>query len=644
MGEAILPFVRNKGRIQLVCSPELSRDDIVAMERGYVDRERRVSQAIESELEDLLTEDSVRAQVELLATLVAVEVLEIRVAFRTVGTGIFHEKIGLFVDRAGDQVSFKGSSNETWFGWHPEGNLESIETFASWREGSDRHRVKKHSDYLQSLWENRVPSVRTVAFPAAARDRLLKVARPSVEDAVPIVRRQPPTSQPALVPLPHQSATVAAWIEAGRRGLVEHATGTGKTVTAIMAIKEHVDGGLPAIVLVPTIALQRQWRGEINRLLPDATVLLAGGGHARWEKGGQVEAFTAPVAAGPRILLATMGTARTERFLSRVVGGQHLLVVADEVHRLGSQDNQRLLSLRAGVRLGLSATPVRYGDPLGTQAIVDYFGPTLKPILTLRDAIEMGRLVPYQYFPRIVRLEEDEVEAWVKLTARIGASLSKRGEGVDARGLSDRARLLLLARARIAKKARGKVAAAAELLAAEVKGDQRWLVYCEDLQQLGLLQSELGSRNVETMTYFAAQDADHAATLRWLASSGGIVLSVRCLDEGVDVPAVSHALIIASSQNPREFVQRRGRVLRRAPGKSMAVVHDLIALPPPDALGGSPAMKALVAAEIGRAVLFGRDALNSAGVADLERELIELGFDPEEVMGLGVEEHDDVEE
>jgi superfamily II DNA or RNA helicase len=281
---------------------------------------------------------------------------------------------------------------------------------------------------------------------------------------------------------------------------------------------------------------------------------------------------------------------------------------------------------------------------LGTQAIVDYFGPPLKPILTLRDAIEMGRLVPYQYFPRIVRLEEDEVEAWVKLTARIGASLSKRGEGGDPRGLSDRARLLILARARIAKKARGKVSAAAELLAAEVKGDQRWLVYCEDLRQLGLLQSELGARNVETMTYFAEQDADHAATLRWLASSGGIVLSIRCLDEGVDVPAVSHALIIASSQNPREFVQRRGRVLRRAPGKSMSVVHDLIALPPPDALGEAPAMKALVAAELGRAVLFGRDALNSAGVAALERELIELGFDPDEVMGLGVEEHDDVEE
>jgi len=132
---------------------------------------------------------------------------------------------------------------------------------------------------------------------------------------------------------------------------------------------------------------------------------------------------------------------------------------------------------------------------------------------------------------------------------------------------------------------------------------------------------------------------DRERTLALFEQAGGIVVSIRCLDEGVDIPAVDSALILASSKNPREYVQQRGRVLRKHRGKSVAQVHDVLVTPTIDP--EEPANTSIVGGEIVRAIEFGRSALNPSCVSDLERIAIEYGLDFDELRDVGVEDDDD---
>jgi superfamily II DNA or RNA helicase len=136
---------------------------------------------------------------------------------------------------------------------------------------------------------------------------------------------------------------------------------------------------------------------------------------------------------GGRVILATMQTAAGEEFTSRVEGGDHLLIVADEVHQIGSPQNSRALQIDAGPRLGLSATPSRYGDPEGTARIFSYFGPCIPPAITLQDAITAGRLVHYEYYPHPVSLSAEEAQSWADLTRAIGLEL-RRSKSTDQGG------------------------------------------------------------------------------------------------------------------------------------------------------------------------------------------------------------------
>ncbi len=143
------------------------------------------------------------------------------------------------------------------------------------------------------------------------------------------------------------------------------------------------------------------------------------------------------------------------------------------------------------------------------------------------------------------------------------------------------------------------------------------------------------------MPYHSSMDGDRPATLRWFEQRGGILVAIKCLDEGVDIPSVTHALILASSKNPREFIQRRGRVLRTAPGKALAYVHDAIVLPPAlDESSGERSRDPVTAGELARAVAFAQDADNPACAADLQRIAIDQGIEWRTLLETGVEDED----
>ena len=633
------PFIKRGGRIRIICSAELTAQDVRAIDAAYVSREEAAGQALLRELDRLMTLDVAQRHLAVYATLVRFGVVDIKVALHSKGKGIFHEKLGAFADKEGEAVSFTGSSNESWMGWHPEGNLESIEVFSSWQGEREAERVRNHLTYLESLWRGNESGVDVFNLPEAVQNRLLTFARDDLEGSFRLARPHQKTSprQASIDPMPHQSATLTSWLENGRRGIVKHATGSGKTITGILALAKHLDRGGVGIILVPSRLLMHQWHGELKKFMPEAPVLLAGDGNDLW-KGAELTAFTMPLDDQPRLILAINDTARSPRFLSGVESGSHLMVLADEVHRVGSSENLALLEMDAGARLGLSATPERAGDPAGTAALFGYFGEILAPEISLKDAIDLGRLVEYRYQVHTVGLSEEEIQEWQDLSSQVGRAMSA---SEDNGLLTDHARLLLIKRARVMKKAREKVPLAADILSREYVSGQRWLVYCEDRDQLAGLRVALRSQGITAMEYHSAMSpANREATLGWLKQQGGIVLSIRCLDEGVDIPTVSHALIVASSQNPREFIQRRGRVLRKAAEKPFATIHDILVVPPipvGDDEGDSISRK-IAASELGRAAEFARDAMNAAALTGVARILVDLGFTVDEVSALGIEQ------
>lgn len=642
VGGDVVNFAKRGGTIRLVCSQLLAGEDIPSIEDGYSLRKKVLEKSLCADIDHLLADERTHYRTRVLATLIAVGALDIRIAIRAAGHGIYHEKIGIFSDNLGDKVSFLGSANETWAGWHERGNVEAIEVFCSWAGKSDADRCRKHEAFFDRLWNGQIGGAEVIPFPEAAKRRILTTAVGNLEDVdMEEIRSFGEREVEGRTPLRHQSQAIANWRAAGGHGILEHATGSGKTFTALMAVREHVRQGLPALIVVPSRILLEQWALETKREVPEATILLAGAGHDRWKQRGRLSGMTAPSQdLGGRVVIATMQTASSSQFLVEIRGGDHLLVVADEVHQSGSPQNSKLYALNSGSRLGLSATPIRYGDLDGTRKMFDYFGPVIPPPFTLEDAIRTGRLVEYEYRPHPVRLTADEVDEWNALTLKIRREVARLGETPDGtNSLSDQVKMLLIRRSRIAKKAKNKVPLAADILQRCFAEGQRWLVYCEDKEQITEVIDALRFRGLRPLRYHADMQGDKDGTLAHFRTFGGIVVSIRCLDEGVDIPATDHALILASSQNPRQFIQRRGRVLRIAKWKNLAVIHDVIVVPV--SLECEPEQASLLKSEFVRAIEFAKSAINADAAVDLRLIAVNLGFDPDAPGDAGIEEDEE---
>jgi superfamily II DNA or RNA helicase len=636
-GSSVVAFVQRGGKIRLICSPELDSEDIDSIALGYARRSEIIAGKIIDTIDQLLADKRTASQTKLLATLVSVSALEIKLAVRADRKGLYHEKIGVFTDSLGHNVSFKGSANETWSAWDPLGNFESIEVFCDWRGGLEAQRVQKHVRHFDLLWSEMDTDVEVFPFPVNAVEHLKKAA---FERLINVTTESHLPAPPARSPMPHQTNAIAGWERQGKRGIFEHATGSGKTFTAIIAIRSHIEQGFPCLVLVPSRLLLDQWAKELREELPNAALLLAGGGNDKWKSPRRLQSMTDPDRElGGRVVLATMQTASAEEFRSSIVPGEHLLVVADEVHQSGSPQNSKVFDIDAGFRLGLSATPKRYGDPIGTASMFHYFGPVVPPPITLQDAVTAGRLVPYEYYPHAINLSAAEAEEWKAISKSIQQEIARqRADEHGRKPLTEKAKMLLIRRSRIAKKANAKINLAANIIENNFEEGQSWLIYCEDSDQLRDVLDVLRTRGIAATEYHSTMEGDREATMSWFREYGGILVSIRCLDEGVDIPAVSHGLILASSQNPRQFIQRRGRVLRRSPGKQIAVIHDAIVVPVD--LEAEPEQTSLLRAEMVRSIEFAQHALNRGAGAALRGIAMEMGIDIASLADVGTEGED----
>ncbi len=649
-------FVDRGGRIRLICSPMLSMADVNAMKEGYAARSESVhAEMLRGEFRQLINTPGTMKPARILAALVALGVVDFRIAWVGENVGgrpkrLFHDKVGIFSDEAGEAVVFKGSMNETWPGLARDGNLESVDVYTSWAGPRERERIEAEQLYFDQLWAGSYADVITIPLPSVVIEDIIQAAdnehwRDFVDDInIEIAgssRRSPDAIPGGRVPRPHQIAALEAWRARGRRGILEHATGSGKTFTALCAIDEALEKKESVLIIVPSDLLFRQWTEELRSTFShrEIRLLLCGAGHSNWRLGNMISRWTRQPGPPARIVLATLQTASNPGFIGAFRGGPHLLLVADEVHRLGAPQARAAFALDSGARLGLSATPQRAGDPVGTDAILSYFGGVVPPPFTLFDAISAGTLTPYAYHVHAICLEDDEQARWDELTIeirRVYAQIKSKEKDAPTELL----KRLLVRRAHIVKGARQKVDAAVSIINDVYRPGHRWIVYCDNQFQLSAVCVRLREAGCsDVLEYHTAMRGDAHRTLKLFEQHGGVIVSIRCLDEGVDIPSVSHALILASSKNPREHVQRRGRVLRRAPAKSIAHIYDLLVKPRFDP--NEPPATAILEGELARAIEFGRHAINPGCITDLERLAIEHGIDPLMHVNTGYELDED---
>lgn len=637
------PFIRQGGEMRLIASPDLTGVDPELINEALAERERVIGDTMTGTLIAGASSGATRQRLGLLGWLVAKRRLDLKVAVVDSGgeAGIYHEKLGLFEDSEGNTVAFHCSANES------RGalllNFESVLVFRSWIE-HEADDVRTFTEDFVALWEDRTPGLRIFEFPEATRRELVSMAPDDLPDEEPPTPAQTDDpsernlvvgAEPTTPRLPdgldlrsYQREALRTWFSSEGRGILEMATGTGKTVTALSAVERlysaahERERSLFVLVVCPYQHLVTQWAHEAERF--GVQPILCYRSRSVWFSALTAALQALNQSAVPfHLAIATNATFQTGAFQGVLRGmPQHSLIIADEVHNLGAAGLRQALPDEADYRMGLSATPERHFDPEGSEALEEYFGPVVFRF-GLEEAIAAGALTQYDYDVSVVELTGDELDRYLELTHAIARALGSGG--IDDFGGG--AKHLLIARARVLANASGKLPALRHAIAPFQESTHN-LVYCGDgspqhdtgieaTRQIEsavmLLGRGLGMR-VQPYTSETAIDDREQFRARFDKGDLQALVAIRCLDEGVDIPATRRAFILASSTNPRQFIQRRGRVLRPSPdtGKEAAYIHDFLAVPPADSIDDEikDTERRLVARELERVIRFAELARN----------------------------------
>lgn len=644
-------FAARGGTMRLIASPHLNEDDILDIERGYDVRsiiERAANRELEAE-----ERDTVLDGLGLLGRLIAEGRLDIKLAFvqQDGRVGIYHEKFGIFRDGLGDLVGFTGSSNETLGGLLA--NFESIEVYRGWVAGDGSRALRLESDF-EDLWQNRTSNLSVEEFPNVAREHLIKLGQTRPQATVPAndnaLTPAPTTATgPARLTIPdwltvrrYQREAVEAWLSNQGHGLLKMATGTGKTKTALIGaaqlanVLRQREEPLIVLVLAPLQHLVDQWISEVESF--GVRPIPVYESSRRWLPMVEDQLNEARLGQRPvMVMVATNASFASERFqsiLSRIT--QPLLVIADEAHNLGSSTYRSALPANATYRLALSATPERWFDDEGTDALTDYFGKVVFE-LGLGRAITMGALCRYIYIPRLVELDEAETNHYIELTTQLAKRVAA-GDSLEDADPDSPVGWLLRQRAGILGHAKDKLA---QLKVDLGDRSNSWfqLIYCAEgnrpseqgeppgPNQLRQVVDLVGNQlHLATHSYVAQTTrAERKALLRRFGTGDDlrVLVAIRCLDEGVDIPDARTGYLLASSTNPRQFIQRRGRLLRPAEGKQRAEILDYLAVPPASAPINFDIERRLLARELQRAKEFGMLSDNYETTLEVLRPLKE---------------------
>jgi len=632
-------LVARGGKIRLITSPHLNDYDIREIETGYRLREA-LNDALARELQDL--QSSSAHELGYLGRLIRDGVLDLRIAYMS-GEALYHEKIGFFVDKFGDCVYFNGSNNATYGA--QQRNLESFTVWCSWNSTQAQH-IERERNYFEDLWASRLDNVSVAHLSEVPRSILERCAKelppdwepPRTEDTTPKPPISPPVNPPVEPPLrlrPYQKQAVTAWLDAPNpgRGILKMATGTGKTITAVGAIEElrkrrlTTDEPLLVLVTAPLKTLVEQWADALKQWNPVCCFETANEWFNQATRG--IQDLNLKMRS-TFVLITTEATFSLERLpkvLSDWTG--RTLFIADEVHGYGSRTMRTRLPQDAEFRLGLSATPESKWQE-ETDALLSYFD-AIVYTYSLADAIRDGFLSRYTYTPLFAELSTEELKEYRKFSGLIAALLAKHGGYLDSSN-PDFEQLMSHSRKRDAVTSQSDSKTALFESQFRSRKEQYFqLVYCaegtsplKDVPQFDQVKDFLGNQ-LGVVIHDFVSDTPSALRRRILDDFGKgtsyqVLVAKRCLDEGVDIPDARIAYLLASTDDPRQWTQRRGRILRLpSQGEKTAEIIDIVVLPTPSSVDGrtvsnNDSSVSLIKDELKRVAAFAADAANRDSV------------------------------
>lgn len=653
-------FISQGGTMRLIINDILNIEDKNAIEKGYENLpENLVEEKIINDINKLQKTLSKQDEhfFNCLSWLVSTEKLSlIAVVPKNDGAGIAHQKFGIFSDKASNKVAFTGSANFSKNAlFH---NLETISCYRSWTNEAER--VEYFNGLFRRNWTGQNPSVRIISldkvrvlltnsFPIDSVGQLLGEELeliqsdyetswpPSIQQQIEKLKnkiekhssqRRDNRSSTEIVPRPYQTQAIDNWVASNYQGFFEMATGTGKTFTGLFAslvLKESLKKNC-LIILVPTISLAEQWKEEVAKV-GYQNILMVSSLYSNWTKDFQqlLNAFKLG-GIDQFVCISTYESYKSKKFqpfLSKLP--QETMLLADEAHTMGSAQLLANLPHSIKYRLGLSATPHRHFDDAGTFQLLQYFNAGSKSTysLPLKEAIANQFLCQYKLYPYFATLNEEEYNEYIKLTKKIARKAHIKDQKIDE--ADHQLEKLLRDRRNILNKASGKLAILKNIFKQilEKEGEvKHTLVYCpegtspeEDSKIIDAYGKALGlEMDLRIGKFVGETPAAERQQLLKDFDEGKIqcLLAMKCLDEGVDVRQTKHAIFLASSTNPRQYIQRRGRVLRTHQNKSFAYLYDIIAIPPevPNDERLKEIEKIILTQEWKRYKEFAEDALN----------------------------------
>lgn len=673
LADGFASFISQGGKMRLVINHIVSDKDKEAISRGVFGNIIDCFDLTDFEQLRATFDEYQQQFFDCLAFLIKTERIEIRIIKPKGELGISHTKLGQFYD--GDSVTaFSGSANFTISGLF--NNLEDVKISRSdsldpmvrngieeqTREFESIMKYKKKG--IQYLSPDNLVAAIASAFGDKDIDELI-----DVEKKLKVIKRKrllekeerqslvneddelPPRFPFASGPRDYQKLAFENWLKNGQKGLFAMATGTGKTITSLNVLLEIYKrkGYYKALVLVPTITLVNQWEEECRKFRFHHIIKVCSK-NKEWRE--KIERLTSRIKyhdddddAVNYIIIATYASYARKSIFNALNDFEEsqLLLIADEAHNMGSPGIlKQLRNIPYFRKIGLSATPKRQFDEEANQKLFAFFGAEEEYTYeySMEEAIRNGVLCRYFYYPHIVELTDAEMYDYVELSQKISKYFNYNTGTFDKK--DDILMALLLARKRIIHKAANKLEMFKKIIHERYaeKGDLKYtLVYAPEGLQPDYLQTHEFESQEEipddndserlinqfteavmkvgpfvTVKKFVSGEKDREQTLADFASGKLQVLtSMKCLDEGVDVPRSELAIFCSSTGNPRQFIQRRGRVLRTHKDKRVAILHDLVVAPAVSASCSSFAMeRSLLKTELMRVKNFAMLSENSA--------------------------------
>lgn len=576
--DGIVGLVRNNGKMEIIASPHLTDEDIKAISLGYKKRDEIINSTFSKdfimEIEKLDDE-----KLQLLVKLIAEGILDIKIAV-THTDGIYHDKLGILEDQDHNIIVFYGSANESYSGY--EQNYEKIRIIKNWDQ-ADFNKVEDECQEFETLWSGTNPFITIYEYKECAKNNILKVieARRTnnmINDSVPSITLRD-----------YQIEAISSWVANNYHGFYVMATGTGKTWTAIFSAKELLKKQSAMVVIcAPYKHLIKQWAEDVNTIFPNAKIVLVSSENPNWDEQIVTEIIHKKYdSSNQLIIISTIKSFNSQKFFSIIArSNEKKLLIVDEAHRF--TDRSDSLKTVYDYMLGLSATPYSGTSSQRGQELMNWFGGQVYN-LPIEIALQKGFLVPYFYHPIYVCSTNDEEEQFKRYTKSI-ISCFKNNKCINKDRLvtSLKGRLRIIS---IANEKNNKI----DQIIQKIKDRDHFIVYCgdgklfdeqtgEEIKHIQSIKKVLNTYGFKTSQFTAKENIKERMELVDAFNKQEIttLVAIRCLDEGINIPSIKSALILSSNDDYREFVQRRGRILRRYLNKKNANIYDVVVLPSHD--------------------------------------------------------------